>query len=209
MSNFKVGQKVVCVKSNPRQYDEAEDYYGVRFPVVKEMYTIREMELIDKVLCFHFEELVNPKIQYLDGYDEVWFKNECFRPLDHAFADSIEAMIKKSLVTAFLLFGFMCYSQDTICLTKPEYERVYNGLKQGEVYKQRSTQYLNTALRLNDLIQANNDSLQNSLKVISGLNAALYVKQDELLKATAKPKWYEKWYLWLGLGIIGGFTAAQ
>lgn len=107
-------------------------------------------------------------------------------------------------ITLFIFVSAACYSQDTICLTKPEYENVYNGLKQRDFYKKRSAEYLSAVHNLNNIIIRNNDSLQTSLQLITSLNQELYVKQDELLKLTKETPWYAKWYLWLGVGCLTG-----
>ena len=93
MSNFKVGQKVVCIEDNFR-YDINERLLGVTFPLKNEIYTIRAIKATGALL---FKEIVNPEIMYLHGLAELGFKQYRFRALDHAFADEVEAMIKEQL----------------------------------------------------------------------------------------------------------------
>jgi len=91
MSNFKVGQKVVCVERPPR--DNFDEFYGLVDPLLNDIYTIRELDGI----YIRLEEIKNPLLQYSDGVNECAFKASYFRPLDHAFADEVEAMIKEQI----------------------------------------------------------------------------------------------------------------
>lgn len=85
MTNFKVGQKVVCVDDNfqPR-------YEWVTYPTKNEMYTIRN---ISKKGGLRFEEIINPKYDYEEGYHEHGFFYWRFRKPDHQFAEDVIAMI--------------------------------------------------------------------------------------------------------------------
>ena|ERR1041384_7187080 len=91
MSNFKVGQKVVCVSSLER--DEFDFEYGVFHPVKNEMYTIRRICEDASGIAFGLEEIINPILQYEDGIDEQLYYSHHFRPLDHQFAEDVIAMI--------------------------------------------------------------------------------------------------------------------
>jgi hypothetical protein len=87
MSNFKIGQKVVCIYT-------FEDDGETIDPVKGEMYTIREIDNLGGLL---FEEIINIIRYYSEGPAERSFHPCRFRPLDHAFADKVEAMIKEQV----------------------------------------------------------------------------------------------------------------
>jgi len=92
MSNFKVGQKVVCLINFKR--DEFDIEYNVKVPLKNEIYTIRAFDGNDSI---YLQEIINPNLYYDEGYGECSFDISRFRPLDHAFADEVEAMIKEQL----------------------------------------------------------------------------------------------------------------
>jgi len=77
MSNFKVGQKVVCIRETISKNIK-----------LNEIYTITG--LFDDSTGVTLKE-VNPS----PGYHV--FYSSYFRPLDHAFADEVEAMIKEQV----------------------------------------------------------------------------------------------------------------
>ena len=95
MSNFKVGQKVVCIKTP--SIDEDEVALGCKGPVVNNMYAIRAIIFVKGEWCLVFEEIINPIIQWLDALAEIVFVQYNFRPLTYAFADEVESMIKEQI----------------------------------------------------------------------------------------------------------------
>ena len=86
MSNFKIGQKVVCV--DPKNTVNKNLVYG-------EIYTIVGIRIETGGLSL--KEAPATSIGNFSGYYD---KNR-FRPLDHAFADEVEAMIKEQLKEEF------------------------------------------------------------------------------------------------------------
>jgi len=92
MSNFKVGQKVVCIDDSKQG--------GINIinlvPLIKgEIYTITEF-----VECDYGYIGITTKEQgcmYFYNGKIAGNKIERFRPLDHAFADEVEAMIKEQV----------------------------------------------------------------------------------------------------------------
>jgi len=95
MSNFKIGEKVVCVHTFT-SVSEAEIELGVKAPIKNEIYTIRFI-CSDGYLMF--EEIINPILGYLDGQkvSECSFNYEKFRKLDYAHTERICAEIIESL----------------------------------------------------------------------------------------------------------------
>lgn len=78
MSNFKVGQKVVCIKvEDVCVYDGSKTPH----PKINEMVSIRG-------ICFD-------GWLELDGYEGYDYEPWNFRPLDHQFAEDVIAYIKE------------------------------------------------------------------------------------------------------------------
>jgi hypothetical protein len=77
MSNFRVGQKVVCVRS----FSGNEDY-GFALPKKGEIYTVRNKEFSGDVPGLRFVELKNPVVRHVCGHIcEPCFAATGFRPL--------------------------------------------------------------------------------------------------------------------------------
>tara|TARA_R100000781_G_scaffold113591_1_gene82414 strand:+ start:13677 stop:13958 length:282 start_codon:yes stop_codon:yes gene_type:complete len=85
---FKIGQKVVCVEK--LEFYQLEFDLGVRYPVVGEIYTIRNFYKG----YLRFVEIVNPKINYIEGFNEVAFIPDKFRPLDYEFVEEVIKQVK-------------------------------------------------------------------------------------------------------------------
>ena len=93
MSNFKVGEKVVCVSN-----DFIRSYSDEIFPIKGEIYTIREiLSRRDGNTGLKFEEIVNPKKHYIGGFVECNFNSLKFRKLDHQFGEDVIAEIIKQV----------------------------------------------------------------------------------------------------------------
>lgn len=74
MSNFHVGQKVVCVDD---RWVEDEP----QLPMAGVVYTIREIDAGDDGLYFRLHELVNPVRKYRYAEMEASFEAAAFRPV--------------------------------------------------------------------------------------------------------------------------------
>lgn len=76
MSNFYIGQRVVCVRSG---WDRG---VGEKYPVKGRVYTVRD-KLIGSYgsLVIRLVEVVNEPSQYRDRYAEVAFPSGMFRPV--------------------------------------------------------------------------------------------------------------------------------
>lgn len=85
MSNFKIGQKVVCVDAPSNENRKYKEY----MPVKNEIYTIRGFYRES----LYLEEIINEVYVYDNGVSEVSFKSCRFRPLDHQFAEDVIAYI--------------------------------------------------------------------------------------------------------------------
>lgn len=73
--SFRVGQKVVCV--NDRWMDKA-----FALPVKGSVYTVRDIEVHPSYGTFiRLVEISNPPARFQDGYFEVSFQVEGFRPV--------------------------------------------------------------------------------------------------------------------------------
>jgi len=97
MSNFKVGQKVVCVIKIPN-YDLSNTFYdGLKMPIKDEIYTIRDIDVSGNEQYLLLNEIVNSPMITKQGICEIMFKYDWFAPLNHAFADEVESMIKEQL----------------------------------------------------------------------------------------------------------------
>lgn len=83
MSTFRVGQKVVCVKTSSAPLDYEERIKGVVYPKIGLEYTIREIVIGDSyAFGFRLEEIINPKCNYMQGFAECIFNADYFRPLE-------------------------------------------------------------------------------------------------------------------------------
>lgn len=85
MSNFKIGQKVVCIFSK-RQFNPTLIIQGDDL-VLNEIYTIKGFSTMGGLL---FNEICGG--YWCDG-DEAGYKATRFRPLDHQFAEDLLAEI--------------------------------------------------------------------------------------------------------------------
>ena len=98
MSNFKTGEKVVCLHGFKTTTYKIK--YNLKYPIKGEIYTIRE---IDEDGYLRFEELINPKLNYSNGFSEAVFNPLKFRKLDTQFAEDlckelIQQVKKESLI---------------------------------------------------------------------------------------------------------------
>ena len=83
MNDFQVGQQVVCViepcpervKYHYRQYREAT------FPIVKAVYTIREIFIVANEVAIRLQEIHNNSDYFADGFLEICFLLSNFRPV--------------------------------------------------------------------------------------------------------------------------------
>lgn len=73
----KVGAKVVCIKKG--RWASAED--GETPPKYGEIYTIRDVAHSGTETYLRFQEIINPKFHYADGYVEAAWYVGAFRPL--------------------------------------------------------------------------------------------------------------------------------
>jgi hypothetical protein len=72
MSNFRIGEKVVCIDGR-KELDRGV-YYDETFPQEGCVYTVRGLD--SGVLL---EEIVNEPQEYVEGLKEVSFRSERFR----------------------------------------------------------------------------------------------------------------------------------
>jgi hypothetical protein len=95
MSNFKVGEKVVCVYDSNAKGDECVQ--GEIKPQHGEIYTIRGFFYYGGCCGIYLKEIVNIPRQYSEGFSECCWSIDCFRKLDHAHTERICAEIIESL----------------------------------------------------------------------------------------------------------------
>ena len=78
--SFHVGQQVVCVSD--RFSSDMRWRRTVRtFPILKAVYTIREIHVEGPLTGFCFHEIVNPCTWFAAGYGEPAFNSRNFRPV--------------------------------------------------------------------------------------------------------------------------------
>jgi|RhiMethySRZTD1v2_1073278.scaffolds.fasta_scaffold2193823_2 hypothetical protein len=91
--SFHIGQQVVCV--NDRFSRDMRWRRTVRnFPILKGIYTIREIHVAGPLTGFCFHEIANPCTWFAAGFGEPAFNSRNFRPVK---TTSI-AVFKKLLV---------------------------------------------------------------------------------------------------------------
>jgi hypothetical protein len=71
---FRVGQKVVCIKTGRCPYGETP-------PTLNAIYTVRDITEHPKGTGIRLVEIVNPPNDYAAGFFECTFAASCFRPL--------------------------------------------------------------------------------------------------------------------------------
>lgn len=93
MSNFKVGQKVVCVDSSVNRKPQIT--YSGRYIIKDEIYTIKgfnpvtEGVYLEEHVMGFYNNMVNPKHQGM----EASYRVERFRHLHHEFAEEVISML--------------------------------------------------------------------------------------------------------------------
>lgn len=92
---MKVGSLVECVATFDDNQTTAQSW-GVRFPIVRNIYTIRDFVTIDGEDFLRLEEIVNPEIPYLDGnFGEICFDVEAFRELLPPQSINLEELLRE------------------------------------------------------------------------------------------------------------------
>jgi len=92
---FSVDEKVVCIHTFSTEGREIARSFGEKDPIKGEMYTIRDIESREDGVYLRFHELINPRLNYIDGCHEAQFWSERFRKLDYDFVEEVMAMIKE------------------------------------------------------------------------------------------------------------------
>lgn len=85
MSNFKVGEKVVCIDNTPKQIQLKE--LGFIYPKNNEIYTVRGFT--PSGTGIFLEEIINLPMRTHSGMAEIGFEMRRFRKLDHQFAEDL------------------------------------------------------------------------------------------------------------------------
>ncbi len=93
---FYVGQKVVCIVGFTRLARGRDE----TFPIKGEVYTIREIKLDSGGdTCLRLQEIVNTPRYYAEGFTEMAFDAELFRPLVEKGTDTGMAILKEIVRT--------------------------------------------------------------------------------------------------------------
>ncbi len=87
---MQIGSIVECIRDD----FETDGYKNVCFPVKGKTYTVREIQE-DEGVNIMLEEIINPKMLYLNGYGEVYFDAEAFRELLPPDAVSLEELLEE------------------------------------------------------------------------------------------------------------------
>lgn len=96
MSNFRVGQKVVCMDDAPR----SPRRYKENFPKKGVVYTVRGFDPLAAGVSIFLEEVCNEPKQYNNGYGECSFRADRFRPAVERKTDTGMAILKSILEDA-------------------------------------------------------------------------------------------------------------
>lgn len=136
--------------------------------------------------------------------------------------DSIPARIYKPLpklkhVTRVLFIEGDISNYEPLTLTPTQVVNIYKGLKEGEIYRMRYEDCMNVASVLNETIQDQDKSLQETMARIKFLNDELSVKYNELTEKSVeieslkqrKTSWYKSPWLWGGIGLVSGILIAK
>jgi len=91
MRNFKIGQKLLCVKQAPIYEDEIP--HGVKAPIIGNKYTIRNLEIHKGKVYITLNEILNPLIQYKNKLSEVYFNIKYFEIIKDDFAENLCAKL--------------------------------------------------------------------------------------------------------------------
>jgi hypothetical protein len=75
-NNFRVGQKVVCIRRR-----QGDLFDGEHDPVLGQVYTIRSLSYWEGMLGLHLEEIINPIVMTRCGILERCFYAYRFRPV--------------------------------------------------------------------------------------------------------------------------------
>lgn len=88
---MKIGSIVECVKQLPTAWNQES------MPIVGRKYTIREVYVpMDRnEVYLRFEEIINPKMMYIEGFYEVCFRNIFFREIE--FPPALQEEINECL----------------------------------------------------------------------------------------------------------------
>lgn len=95
MSNFHVGQKVVCIA------DISTGGHGTeKRPVKGSVYTVRNVWFSERYQCelIRLEEITNALMRYEEGLNECGFRSYCFRPLRETSIEIFTDMLVASNV---------------------------------------------------------------------------------------------------------------
>ena len=105
MSNFKIGEKVVCVDSSGFISCFVERKYNVKYPLKNEIYTIRDIISQNGLIGLRFFEIINTPLGYNEGtnFGEKAFNSTRFRKLDHDFAENLLKEISEAMKSETIL----------------------------------------------------------------------------------------------------------
>lgn len=90
---FHVGQQVVCVND---RFSRDPGWRGTvrTFPILRSIYTIREIHVEEPLIGFCFEEIVNPSTWFASGYGEPAFNSLNFRPVKPTSIATFEMLLE-------------------------------------------------------------------------------------------------------------------
>ena len=90
--SFHVGQRVVCV-SDKFSCDMRWRRTVRIFPVLKTIYTIREIHAEGPLMGFCFHQIVNPCTWFAAGYGDPAFNSRNFRPVKTTSIEVFERLL--------------------------------------------------------------------------------------------------------------------
>ena len=88
MKDWHIDQMVVCI-STPTSRVFHEDI----LPIIGCVYSIRDIEARGTVVAFHLHEIVNKPHGNADGYGEIYFLSERFRPTKQTSIEVFQSLL--------------------------------------------------------------------------------------------------------------------
>lgn len=87
---FEVGSKVIHITPFRDALADFEIEAGVKYPKLKKIYTVRTLEYEAGIVLIRLVEIINPILNYLEGFSEAEFNAAHFAPLisDNTLSDT-------------------------------------------------------------------------------------------------------------------------
>lgn len=90
-----IGSKVVCITKLTPRHDDPKD---VKYPIVRQIYTVREITTLNNLTGLRLIEIVNKAVHYRDGFLEVAFTLKAFREVDYSFGEEVCSNVEQEVL---------------------------------------------------------------------------------------------------------------